>query len=193
MKNLVVDFKKTHLGGNMKGGDPGSWCPSVWKYIVEKYNIKTAMDVGSGLGYAAKFLEEIGVDTLAVDGLEYNVRNSIHSKNVLIDLTESYIEHKVDFINCIEVVEHIEEKYINNLLDTLSQANYILITHAVPGQQGYHHVNCKPSEYWIEHLSKCGYEMLKEESLHIRLLAEKEGAVHVSRNGMIFKKINLEN
>jgi cyclopropane fatty-acyl-phospholipid synthase-like methyltransferase len=193
MKNVVIDFKKTHLGGNMKGGDPGSWCPSVWKYIIEKYNIKTAMDVGSGLGYASKFLNEQGVETTALDGLEYNITNSVHPTTILFDLTEGFVENKVDFVNCIEVVEHIKEKYIHNLLDTLSQGNYILITHAIPGQKGHHHVNCQPSEYWIKHLESYGYIFLENESEYIRKLAKEDGAVHVSRNGLFFSKLNLEN
>ena len=128
-----------------------------------------------------------------MDGLEYNITNSVHPNTILFDLTEGFVENKVDFVNCIEVVEHIDEKYIHNLLDTLSQGNYILITHAIPGQKGHHHVNCQPSEYWIKHLESYGYIFLENESEYIRKLAEEDGAVHVIRNGLFFSKLNLEN
>lgn len=183
----VVNQSKPHLGGNFAEGDPACWCPSAWKYIFNKYSIKTAMDIGSGCGHAAKFFSDQGIKTTAIEGLEDNVVNSIYP-TVLHDLTTGPYKKEVDFTNCIEVVEHIEEKFIENLMTTLCQGNYVLITHAVPKQRGWHHVNCQPSEYWIEHFTKRDYNLLKEDSEIIRELANQDGGKHIARNGMLFKK-----
>ena len=96
----------------------------------------------------------------------------------------------MDFVNCVEVVEHIEEKYVNNLMDTLCNGKYVLITHAFPGQDGWHHVNCQPSEYWIEKFSNRGYTFDEKQSLFLRKLASMDGAEHIKRSALFFIKDN---
>jgi len=183
----VLDETKPHLGGNFAEIDPACWCPNVWSYIVSKYNVKTAMDVGSGNGRAAEWFAKQGLTVTAIEGLEKNVENSAHPA-VLHDITTGPYINPVDFVNCIEVVEHIEETFLDNLLTTLCQGNYILITHALPGQKGWHHVNCQPSDYWIDHIESKGFEFLSEESNKIRKIAEDESAIHIAKNGLFFKK-----
>lgn len=184
----VTDDSALHLGGNKLKGDPCTFCPSSWKYIFDRFEVKTAIDLGSGLGYAAQWMQEYGVTVLPVDGLDYNVENSLVPA-IKHDLTTGPLMYQpVDFVNCIEVVEHIEEQYVDNLMKSLTLGTYALITHAVPGQKGWHHVNCQPSEYWIQKFADKGYELLDNESKEIQKLAEADGAKHIARNGMLFKK-----
>jgi cyclopropane fatty-acyl-phospholipid synthase-like methyltransferase len=187
MGKYVVDESKPHLGGNFAGGDPATWCPSAWDYVVKKYNVKSVMDVGSGRGYAAQWFSNQGLTVTAIEGLKENVDNAIVSTS-LHDLTEGAFVNPVDFVNCIEVVEHIEEKFLDNLLTTLCQGKYLLMTHAVPGQRGWHHVNCQPSEYWIKHLDARGFSLSVEDTAEIQKLAAQDGGKHIARNGMIFIK-----
>lgn len=185
MNNFVIDPNKPHLGGNWKQGDPATFCPNSWTYVVEKYKIKSVTDVGSGLGYAADWFHKKGLTVHAIDGLEINVSNAIFP-TTLIDLTERSFVKNVDLINCIEVVEHIEEKYINNLLDTICCGKFLFMTHAIPGQEGWHHVNCQFEDYWIHHLSTRGMILSKEDTSEIRKLAHK--AKHIKRSGLFFIK-----
>lgn len=185
----AVDESKSHLGGNFVEGDPATFCPSAWNYIISKFNVKTVTDVGSGRGFAAKWFLEHNCKTIAIEGLHDNVVNAI-VPTIEHDLTVSSHVTDSDFINCIEVVEHIEEKYLDNLLDTLCCGKLLLMTHAIPGQDGWHHVNCQESEYWIEKISSRGFTFLSDESKIIRDLALQDEAYHVSRNGMIFKNDN---
>jgi hypothetical protein len=187
MSKYVVDENKPHLGGNFAGGDPATWCPSAWDYIISNFAIKSVLDVGSGRGYAAKWFSEKGLDSQAIEGLEDNVVSAVHP-TILHDLTKGSFITNVDFVNCIEVVEHIEEAYLDNLLTTLCQGRYLLMTHAVPGQKGWHHVNCQPTEYWVNHLKKRGFELLAEDSSVIQGLAAKDGGKHIARNGLLFVK-----
>jgi len=184
----VTDDNALHLGGNKLNGDPCTFCPSSWQYIFDTYNVKTAIDLGSGLGYSAQWMQKTGITVTAVDGLDYNVENSLVPA-IKHDLTKGPLQHKtVDFVNCIEVVEHIEEEYVDNLMQSLTLGNFALITHAVPGQKGWHHVNCQPSSYWINKFKEKGFELLEDESKKIQKLAELDGAKHIARNGMLFKR-----
>jgi hypothetical protein len=135
----ALDPHKPHLGGNFIEVNPSTYCPAVWLYIIKKYSIQSVMDVGSGRGHAAKWFSDQGIKTIAVDGLQDNIVNAVYP-TVLCDLTESSYNEAVDLVNCIEVVEHIEEKYINNLLDTICSGRYLFMTHGLPGQEGHHHV-----------------------------------------------------
>lgn len=184
---FVTDESKPHLGGNILERDPASFCPQAWKYVIDKHVIKTVMDVGSGIGHAALWFQEQGLEITAIEGLADNVKNS-HIPAIEHDLTISPFVKQVDLVNCVEVVEHIEEKYIENLLDTLCSGTYIFMTHATPKQRGWHHVNCQPTEYWLNHLSNRGYTLLDEDSITIKKLAEYDNAIHIVRTGMLFKR-----
>lgn len=182
------DENNLHLGGNIIEGDPATYCPTVWKYVIDKYSVKTVMDVGSGRGYALNWFADNGMDAFGIEGLSENVKNSLH-KTIEHDLTKGKYVHPVDLVNCIEVVEHIEEQYLDNLLQTLSSGKYLIMSHAVPGQEsGWHHVNCKDQEYWITHLSRYGLNYSEEDTFQIRKLAKADKAKHISRHGLFFKK-----
>jgi len=184
----VIDEAAPHLGGNLLFGDANTWAPLAWEYILENFDIKSMTDLGSGLGHAAKWFTDKSIVVTAVDGLSYNVDNAI-LPTVLHDLTVGPYTNAVDLVYCVEVVEHIEEKYLDNLLTSLTQGSYLFMTHAVPGQDGYHHVNCRDSDYWINHLLDRNFILLDEASEKIRSLAAENNAIHISRNGMIFKKL----
>lgn len=189
-KGQIFDKDRPHLGGNSPKIVSSSYVPNVWKYVIDKFSVKTAIDLGGGMGFCAKWFNESGVDCINVDGLQLNINNSvIKEKSVVCDLTENAFQSDpVDLVNCIEVVEHIDEQYLDNLLDSLSLGKLILMTHGRPGQPGYHHVNNQPSEYWIECLKQRGYTLLENDSNQIRKIAKSEGGWHIQRNGMLFSK-----
>jgi len=56
----------------------------------------------------------------------------------------------------VEVLEHIDEKYINNYMPIFENCKYVVIMAAPPGWPGVHHVNCKDHDYWIDVFSKHG-------------------------------------
>ena len=184
----ALDPNKPHLGGNFIEVNPSTYCPAVWLYIIKKYSIQSVMDVGSGRGHAAKWFSDQGIKTIAVDGLQDNIVNAVYP-TVLCDLTESSYTEAVDLVNCIEVVEHIEEKYINNLLDTICSGRYLFMTHGLPGQEGHHHVNCQPTEYWLKHLADRGFKELSDDSKELQRIASSTKAHHIKDTGMLFVKV----
>jgi SAM-dependent methyltransferase len=183
--SFKADRAEPHLGGNVAEGDPFTYSPSVWEYAINRFAVSSVLDLGSGLGYAAEFFFRKGLRVLAVDGLGENVRKAVYP-TLKVDLCTAPVLCKVDLVHCQEVVEHIEERYLDKLLSSLCCGKYVLMTHALPGQQGHHHVNLKPREYWVEHMLRRGFSYLEEDSSRIRQLATVEGARYVAASGLIF-------
>ena len=174
-----------HLGGNITVGDPFTFSPSVWKYVIARFCIRSVMDLGSGCGNASFFFHQEGLQVLAVDGFEGNVRNSLYPA-IMLDLTVSPIHTSVDLVHCQEVVEHIEETFLENVLSSLTTGKYILMTHALPGQGGHHHVNLQHPAYWLDHMSRRGCDFLVEDTSRIRKLAEIDDARYLAQTGLLF-------
>jgi SAM-dependent methyltransferase len=186
---VSTNVAKPHLGGNLMEGDAWTHCPGVWNYVIDRFAVKSVLDLGCGLGYSSHYFKKKGLDVLAVDGMIENVNNSIYP-SLLCDLTKDRVTTRVDLVHCQEVVEHIEEQYLDNLLSSLACGKFILMTNALPGQGGYHHVNEQPTEYWIGHLKKYNCEYMSEDTARIRRIAEQEGAVWMARTGTIFANRN---
>jgi hypothetical protein len=184
---LVTDEVLSHLGGNYDENDPATFTNTVWDFVIDKFSIKSILDLGSGYGYASQYFSNKGILTIAVDGLQYNVENSVYP-TILHDLTAGPIGFLVDLVHCQEVVEHIEEKYLDNLLQSLTCGQYLLMTNALPKQDGYHHVNCQEIEYWTEHLNKYHFELLEDDSAHIRNLGKNNNNPYMAQTGCLYIK-----
>jgi hypothetical protein len=49
-----------HLGGSIKVGDPFKYAPLVWDYVISRFGITTALDLGSGCGNASRYFANKG-------------------------------------------------------------------------------------------------------------------------------------
>ncbi len=183
--NVAASENTPHLGGNIKAGDPFTYCPTVWNYLIDRFAINSVLDIGSGRGFSALYFHNRGTKVLAVDGFDENVMLSVYP-TVKLDLTVGPIVTRVDLVHCQEVVEHIEEKHLGNLLDFLVTGKITVMTHALPGQAGHHHVNLQPPEYWIDHMMKRGCVLLETDTRRIRELAKRDGADFMANTGMVF-------
>lgn len=183
------DESLKHLGGNISEGDPFTYAPLVWDYLIKRFAINTVLDLGSGMGYAANYFNKAGLKVLAVDGMPENCKQAIYP-TLQIDLVNLKVLTRVDLVHCQEVVEHIEEKYLGNLMQSLTCGRIIVMTNALPGQGGYHHVNEKPTEYWIENMSKYNCEVLIEDTNRIRKLAQLDGAKYLAQTGLVLANKN---
>lgn len=182
------DPNNPHLGGNYIDMNQHTHSPQAWSYVINKYNIKSVLDIGSGRGHAAKWFHDQGLKSLAIEGMEENCRLAVHPTEC-VDLTKKTFTAEVDMVNCVEVVEHIEEKYLDNLLTALCCGKYIFMTHGRPKQRGHHHVNNQPTSYWVNHLQARGFKLLEADSVEIKRLAKEDGATHINDTGMLFVKV----
>jgi hypothetical protein len=186
---LVVDEDNTHLGGNLHHGDGQTITPRLWQTLVERFAPRSILDVGAGEGHATAFFSRQGVVSHGFDGLLQNIERAQYPI-ALHDLKKAPYVFPCDLVYRVEVVEHIEEVYLENLLATLANAPVIVMTHALPGQSGHHHVNIQPPEYWIEKLGLYGYRLATDlEYLRSVARVERQDS-YFAESGLVFLKAN---
>lgn len=182
----VEDKMRPDLGGNIRHGDIYTWCPLLWKFLVERYAIKSVLDVGCGEGHAVLYFNRLGVYAHGIDGLPANIQRSVTPIALHDLLTGPYIM-PVDMVWSCEVAEHILPAKVDNYLETLTNGRVVAMTHALPGQTGHHHVNCQPKEYWVSLMSQRGFVLADDNDVIIDI-SRKDQVPHTyfSRTGLIF-------
>jgi SAM-dependent methyltransferase len=161
-----------HLGGAfLEVPDTATYLPDVWAYLIEKYQIHSVLDVGAGAGWTTKWFADQGIYTLGVEGWREALEKSQCRANI--------VEHDysaapfipsmlLDLAWCAGFVEQIEEEFIPNFMASFRSCRHVCLTHAEPGEPGYHHVNCQPTEYWIRKMNEFGFDYDAAESAYLR-------------------------
>lgn len=179
------------------------WQASIGKMVALKYDIKSVVDFGCGLGFYLEGMHLGGASN--IKGFEYMYQNA---KTFIPLEISSFIEYgdvmekmdcgKFDCAMSVEVAEHIlpekSEIFISNI--TNASNKYVLFTSACPGQGGTGHINERPREYWIDMFKRNGYLYSEKDVETIRdmfgLLQQKSKYINViKRNLMFFRRINL--
>jgi len=145
-----------HLGGYVKGGDAATYYPGLWTWLVKGYGVQSVLDIGCGEGHALDYFLKLDCHALGVDGVPQD-----HPRIITHDYVtngELTFDREFDLCWCCEFVEHVEEQYMLNYLQSFTYCSMVLLTHALPGQQGHHHVNCRTSDYWRGAMAATGFE-----------------------------------
>lgn len=182
------DKQNPHLGGFIIGGDPNTYSTEVWDYVISK-GVRSIIDVGCGQGYAVKYFRDNGVECIGVEGCKEAIDTSVAREFIIShDFTKGIpnITKQFDAAWCCEFVEHIEEIYVENFLSVFDKCKSVYMTHGVPGQDGYYHVNCQHSSYWIKLMEERGFIYDDSESIKLRHLTDK---MHVKNTLMYFYKV----
>jgi SAM-dependent methyltransferase len=182
-----------HWGGAfLDAPDTATFLPDVWDYLIEKYQVRSVLDVGAGAGWSTKWFANRGIYTLGVEGCREALEKSQCRANI--------VEHDysaapfvpsmlLDLAWCAGFVEHIEEEFIPNFMASFRACQYVCLTHAEPGQPGYHHVNCQPTEYWINKMNEFGFDHDAAETARLRS-TDKHKAPRGRRTLTFFKRRN---
>lgn len=193
---MHIDEQSPHLGGYCEGGDEATYYPELWDWLVNDYAVRSVLDVGCGEGHAVNYFRTIGIElVLGIDGVAQP--NGLIAQH---DYTTGPVKGTVlrasgvdrfDLCWCCEFLEHVEERYLPNVLKTFSIADTLLITHAFPGQSGHHHVNCRSADYWIGAMAAIGYQLDNKLTVVTRELASlnRNPYNHYLRSGMAFTAI----
>jgi hypothetical protein len=126
-------------------------------YIAEQYKGEKLLDIGCGNGAYVDYFNTNNIDTIGVDGTDFP-----GSGRKVWDLSEpfpdDFIEDKRQ-IMCLEVAEHIPQKYEKIFLDNVIKfsKDQIIMSWAVPGQGGHGHVNEQSHEYVIDIMKTRGF------------------------------------
>ena len=156
----IEEALPAHLGGHMNRNwtDVGSL-----KYFINELDIKSMIDIGCGIGEQTFFAHNMGLHAVGVDG-DYTVKRQkgpiyIEHDYAAGPLGGAYMKHVpesgfFDLGWSIEFLEHVDEKYIPNFMETFKLCKFMVVTHAYPGQGGHHHVNEQEKEYWIDIFNK---------------------------------------
>jgi tryptophanyl-tRNA synthetase len=116
------------------------------------------IDLGCSVGFYARYLKDKGFQVLAFEGTPGIEGIGLYRPIHPIDLSEPIREIPRGQVLCLEVGEHIPAAFENVVLDNLVQATVskLVLSWAVPGQNGHGHVNCRSNEYIIDQLAGRG-------------------------------------
>lgn len=158
---------------------------------------KTFLDVGCGPGGMVELAEKYGFIALGIDG-DFTLERYNSEKFLIHDFTNGPVDldKQFDICWCCEFVEHVYEQYIPNFAMAWQNCKNLAMTHAFPGQGGYHHVNEQSKEYWIDVLDQYGFDYSEEDTKTLRKVStmnvtKKPKKAFVRNTGLFFKNRNL--
>lgn len=187
--------KEKHLGGywNVKNiwGDPGTWSPEIWDKIIKDHSIESVVDIGCGLGFACKYFSQKGLYVTGIEGGLNAINNTVFSGDLrqndyTVSSALNYEEYDLGW--CCEFVEHVEEQFVDNFLADFEKCKHMAMTYAEPGKPGYHHVNCQPKEYWVNHMARLKFKLNEAYSNELQSIAKK-----LNNNGPFIHAGHMEN
>ncbi len=161
-----------HLGGAYPQGDGNTIMPDVWGYLLVKYDPKSVLDIGCGFGHALQWFQQNGLcNVTGIEGWDEAVAgNLVPAAIIKHDFTQgpAPIGSPFDLVWSAEFLEHVDAEYLPHVMAAMRLGRYACVTHAEPGQNGHHHVNCQTTEYWIDVFRSYGFEHLSEETQILR-------------------------
>lgn len=162
-------------------------------YLINTFGIKSMLDIGCGPGGMVGLAKSKGLEVLGVDGDDKVERSpEIQGLVTIHDFTTGpYLPTTTyDLGWCVEFVEHIEKKFMPNFVEAFKNCRYVMMTHALPGQPGHHHVNCMPAEYWVGVMEVSGFELLVDDTNRVREASTMRER-YIRQQGYLFKNGRL--
>jgi 23S rRNA U2552 (ribose-2'-O)-methylase RlmE/FtsJ len=153
-----------------------------WYFLEDK----TIIDFGCGNGKYVAYLESKGFDIAGIEGDGSTVTERI--KFIEQDLTKPFGIECGNAI-CLEVGEHIPAEYTKQFIDNLTNntKDTIILSWALPGQEGYYHVNCKSNEWVQIEMENRGFKYMEEDTQLARNIVE-DRFNYFKNTIMIFQK-----
>lgn len=175
-----------HLGGHLNKThmDRGTFL-----YLLSKYKITSFLDIGCGTGEMVELAGLRGCEAQGIDGdftLEFSP--SLSKKILIHDFTTgpALLKREYDLGWSVEFLEHVDEQYQPNYMETFARCRYVIATAAPPGYPGHHHVNCRDGDYWISVFAKHGLVYSPEETERIRKHESTMQKPFMQTTGMFF-------
>jgi cyclopropane fatty-acyl-phospholipid synthase-like methyltransferase len=138
--------------------------------LLTKKRYKTLVDFGCGMGSYAKHFTRHGITCQAYDG-NPNTEQLTGGIGKVLDLSQHFDLGEVfDCVLSLEVGEHIPANFESTFLNNISNhaCGIVILSWAVPGQDGDGHVNCQPNEYIIQQMLIRGFSFDIDETNKLR-------------------------
>lgn len=167
-------------------------------FIYDLFAPNSVVDFGCGTGnflatvkkYSNNKCEVLGLDGnyIEKDLLQINYEKEFMS----VDLTAPImLKHRYEMAFSLEVGEHLDEKYADVFVDSITRASdIVLFSAALPGQYGVHHVNERYISYWIEKFSDRQYQCF--DIMRPHFWWDHDIDLDYRQNMMIFVKQNAD-
>lgn len=162
------------------------------KYLIDRFHPTTVLDVGSGPFGSKKIFNAFGTRYVwCIDGDPQlldreDLREHLITFSV-VDLERSAYRFptRMDMVFSYEVSEHVAsaDNYVLTVTDNCE--NTLVMTGALPGSGGHHHVNEQQPDYWISKITAKGFRYLEKETAD----AKATGDAYFVRGGLIFQRI----
>lgn len=171
-----------HLGGHLNRThiDHGALA-----WLTAHSAARSLVDVGCGPGGMAPLARSLGLEYFGIDGdpaLNLDVPHVIHDYT-----TGPFVCDRIYDIGwSVEFVEHVEARHIDNFMQTFACCRWVLLTHALPGKRGHHHVNCRPPEYWTDIFASAGLIQNAAATAEVRRRSTMKREF-VRRTGLVFR------
>lgn len=124
-------------------------------------------------------------DKLVIE--KYRFKN--HDLRFPIKWGQTDVEYEYSLVLCLEVAEHLEEKYADQLIDTLcSLGNKVLFGAAIPGQGGDNHYNEQWQMYWAEKFIARGFVPKSVDWFRSAVFNNKDVSVWYKQNTILYVK-----
>lgn len=129
--------------------------------MLKARKIDTLVDFGCGTGEYARFFRRHNMVVEAYDGNPWTEQLTGGIGQVK-DLSQRFnLLKQFGCVMSLEVGEHIpaefEQAFLDNLIKHSLEDGIIIISWAVPGQDGDGHVNCQTNDYIMQQMQDRGY------------------------------------
>lgn len=142
--------------------------------FFEKLNLSSMVDLGCGPGFYLSKFKAAGYVCDGFDGNPYTEQLTQGLAKVA-DLSEKlFLNTTYDCVLSLEVGEHIPEDCEQIFIDNICRHSnkYVILSWAVPGQNGDGHVNCRSNDYIETSFKTRGFSRLFDYERALRASAE---------------------
>lgn len=172
------------------------WEVKLGQDLVTRYQIKSVLDLGCGIGSYLEGALDCKLKSLAGIELSYEFSKLYTPYRILRYITERDITKPLELsrFDCVwsfEVAEHLPPEGTDGFIDNLTKLSerMIVLTAAPPGQSGTGHQNCREKLFWISKVEKRGFKFQENKvSETLEIWKKIKIPDYIRTNLMIFNK-----